>query len=136
MQVGPPPSSISVIRKSYPFLFSKSGILDEFERIMDFNLEERFFSEVDRMAPIIFAIPPKQKEKESLKQLRALATQASDIEMQTGTFSNRVLFSSARGSMRGSVRFGSTVFSFIGNSIFHLSLELLTKFWKMRLKVA
>ena len=25
---------------------------------------------------------------------------------------------------------------FIGNSIFHLSLELLTKFWKMRLKVA
>ena len=25
---------------------------------------------------------------------------------------------------------------FIGNSIFNLSLELLTKFWKMRLKVA
>ena len=25
---------------------------------------------------------------------------------------------------------------FIGNSIFHLNLELLTKFWKMRLKVA
>ena len=27
-------------------------------------------------------------------------------------------------------------FFFIGNSIFHLSLELLMKFWKMRLKVA
>ena len=29
-----------------------------------------------------------------------------------------------------------THFFFIGNSIFHLSLELLTKFWKMRLNVA
>ena len=27
-------------------------------------------------------------------------------------------------------------FFFVGNSIYHLSLELLTKFWKMSIKVA
>ena len=34
------------------------------------------------------------------------------------------------------VKIFETTHFFIGNSIFNLSLELLTKFWKMRLKVA
>ena len=41
------------IRKRYPFLLSKSGLLDKFERIMEYNLEMRFFEEVDRLAPTI-----------------------------------------------------------------------------------
>ena len=68
-----------------------------------------------------------------------------DIQRTRGSYERQ--FVEVRCTVVTSVRAGSlsvffdawhfyvTHFFFLGSSIFHLSLELLTKFWKMRLKV-
>ena len=70
---------LAEIKGQYPFMFCLKGLMDEFELIMKFQLEDRFSEEIDRLSTLVLAIPPKKTEKGALQELRKLITSASDL---------------------------------------------------------
>ena len=74
---------IKDLKLQYPFLFSKTGMLDDFELIMEFDLEERFLQEMDRLSVPIFALAARKNEKKQLIELRKLVANSDDLELQS-----------------------------------------------------
>ena len=58
--------------------------MEEFQRIMNFQLEDRFNQGIDRLSTVVLSIPPKKNETEALQELRKLISIASDLAVQTG----------------------------------------------------
>ena len=54
---------LAEIKRQYPFMFCLKGLMDEFELIMKFQLEDRFSEEIDRLSALVLTIPPKKTEK-------------------------------------------------------------------------
>lgn len=63
-------SLISDIRDHYPLLFTKVGLLDEFYRLCEFSITERFEENLQAVAARAFLLPPFKGEPEELKKLR------------------------------------------------------------------
>ena len=60
-------------------MFCLNGLMEEFELIMKFQLENRFSEEIDMLSTLELSIPPKKTEKGALQDLRKLITSASDL---------------------------------------------------------
>ena len=72
-------TSLIDIKEKYPFLFSRSGFLEEYRLIMKADLEDTFSRKLDKVALKIFELPPKKTEVEGLEELRSVSEKASDL---------------------------------------------------------
>ena len=81
------------IKDKYPFLFSKSGLLEEYKLIMNAELHDTFLRKLDKVALKIFNLPPKRTEVEGLVELRELCENANDLRDKAGKSNVLIHFS-------------------------------------------
>ena len=64
------------IRKVYSFLFSELALMNDFRRLMKFDLEDRIKENKEWLSPALFNLLNLEKEKSMLTDLRALVSRS------------------------------------------------------------
>ena len=64
------------VRKAYPFLFSELALMNDFRRLMKFDLEDRIKENKEWLSPALLNLLNLEKEKSMLTDLRALVSRS------------------------------------------------------------